>query len=151
MAPRGAKPKPLGMKRHRVPPVHESTTFPNVPNPNPQPLPSVRDLQDATRLERWPNATRRWWKAISTQPHTVVWSDSDWAYAAETAFVHARFSMGDMLKTMAELRLRNHQLGATWEGRRDLRIILTDAEGAEVREDTDPAVTAMADYREALA
>lgn len=150
MALPGRKPKPRDQVRHKNPPRFEYRTFLDVPNPNPRPLPSVTELRDATGIERWPSFTRKWWKAISTLPHTIAWTDADWDYAAQTAFVHARFATGDMAKVMAELRLRGHHLGATLAARLELRITYRTEQGVEVLDDKDPAVTAMADYRKAV-
>lgn len=150
MALPGPKPKPDGQRRNTSAPVHEYRNFPDVPNPNPRKLPAPTELYAATGVKKWPLATLRWWVAVSRLPHTVAWTDSDWAFAHEAAFIHARFHAGGMDKTMAELRRRNHELGATWAGRLDLRIRYRDDAGAEVRQDKDPAVTAMADYRKAV-
>jgi hypothetical protein len=150
MALPGRKPKPQHMRRNTAKPAHEYRDFPDVPNPHPRPLPPVSRLRASAPFERWPAATRDWWKAVSVLPHTVAWTDAEWAYAHEAALIHALFWSGDS-KQGPELRRRNHELGATWQGRLDLRIRYRDPDGAELpREDRDPAVTAMADYRKAV-
>jgi hypothetical protein len=147
----GRKPKRADQVRHTGRPVHEYRTFADVPNPKPRPLPPARELAMATGLKRWPAATSRWWKAVSALPHTVAWTDADWEYAYETAILHALFSTGSTNATSAgELRRRNHEVGATWQGRRDLRVLYVNDDGQELRENKDPAVTAMDDYRKAV-
>jgi hypothetical protein len=81
-------------------------------------------------------------------PHCVLWTDTDWQYAIDTAVVAAAFHRGDV-RAAAELRNREKLLGTTFDTRRALRIRYVDAE-AEERED-DASVTALADYRAMLA
>jgi hypothetical protein len=78
-------------------------------------------------------------------PHCVLWSETDWEYAVDTAQVHAQFSTGDM-RVAAELRNREKLLGNTFDARRDLRIRYVDPNRPE-----EPAgVTSLDDYRAAL-
>lgn len=150
MALPGRKPKRADQIRHTEKPRYEYRSFPNVPNPHPRPLPHASALKAATGIARWPVLTRDWWNAVSRMPHTVAWEDGDWSYAVETALIHAQFVTGDVHRLAPELRRRNHELGATWEGRRDLRIMYLTDDGQEIRENKDPAVTAMDDYRKAV-
>jgi hypothetical protein len=60
-------------------------------------------------------------------PHCVLWHDSDWAYALDTAVVHDQASYGSV-SAMAELRLREKSLGTTFDARRDLRIRYVEPE-----------------------
>lgn len=78
-------------------------------------------------------------------PHCVLWSETDWAYALDTAQVHAKFSTGDM-RVAAELRNREKLLGNTFDSRRDLRIRYVDAN----HQDEPAGVTNIGDYRAAL-
>jgi len=55
-------------------------------------------------------------------PHSVLWSESDWAYALETAEVSARFYADGNTQAATELRNRDKVLGLTWDSRRGLRI-----------------------------
>lgn len=111
----------------------------------------------AKRLQgkAWPPLTRRWWKAISTMPHCVLWTDSDWQYAIDTALIAAEFHDGDV-KAAAELRAREKLLGNTVEHRRDMRIRYIDPDAAEASpliEDEDApsaGVAQMEDYRNVL-
>ena len=63
-------------------------------------------------------------------PHCVLWQESDWAFAVDTAMVHAQASYG-VISAMAELRMREKSLGTTVDARRDLRIRYVEPE-AEV-------------------
>ena len=77
-------------------------------------------------------ATVEWWAKISSMPHCVLWADSDWQYALDTAKVHAMAQNG-VLSAMAELRMREKTLGTTWEARRDLRIRYVEPEVEETK------------------
>jgi hypothetical protein len=139
----GRKPKPEGQKRNRVKPVYDWVEVKDVPFSEPHKLaPCPR------WLGRWPEATKRWWKLISTMPHCVLWSESDWSFAQDTALVAARFHEGDM-RAAAELRNREKVLGTTVDYRRDLRIRYV----SEVEDDeASPAtVTQMDRYRQQMA
>jgi len=77
-----------------------------------------------------PVATHKWWGALCVMPHCVLWQESDWAFAVDTAMVHAQASYG-VISAMAELRMREKSLGTTVDARRDLRIRYVEPE-AEV-------------------
>jgi hypothetical protein len=100
------------------------------------------------RPTRWPVATRRWWKAVSTLPHCSLWNDGDWQFAMDTAHLVAAFHAGSH-KLATEIRAREKIMGTTADARRDLRIryvALTPPTDLA----TDPSVTAMADYRRSV-
>ena len=78
-------------------------------------------------------------------PHCVLWADSDWSFALDTAILSAHFHRGD-LKVAAELRQREKIIGTTVDARRDLRIRYVPAEQGEER----ASVTAIEDYRKRL-
>jgi hypothetical protein len=84
-----------------------------------------------------PEATKEWWESITSMPHCVLWSASDWAFCSDTALVHAQAVTG-VISAMAELRQRERILGATYDSRRDLRIRYLDA-------DDEPATLAPVD------
>lgn len=65
--------------------------------------------------------TRNWWEAISQMPHCILWKQSDWQFALDTAMVHASASHGSVT-AMGELRQREKIMGTTVDARRDLRI-----------------------------
>jgi hypothetical protein len=68
-----------------------------------------------------PDGTYVWWRSLRRMPHCVLWQDSDWSYALDTAMVHAQASLGQ-IGAMAELRMREKTLGTTVDARRDLRL-----------------------------
>jgi hypothetical protein len=112
----GRKPKPAGQAVNRAKPVHDWTEVPEVPYADGPKLPAK-----ALAGMPWPAATRRWWKAVSTMPHCVLWTEADWSFALDTALIAALFHFGDP-KQAAELRNRERILGTTVDFRRDLRI-----------------------------
>lgn len=138
----GTKPKPDGQKRHRVKPTYEWLEVPDEPFTGGPKLPAKR-----TDGRAWPARTKRWWSAISSMPHCVAWTETDWEYAIDTAYVHAEFATGDM-RQAAELRNREKLLGNTLDSRRDLRIRYVTL--TEEREEA-AGVASLADYRAALA
>jgi hypothetical protein len=95
----------------------------------------------------WPDETRRWWAAVSAMPHCVLWTDTDWRYALDTARVAACFHSGDV-RWASELRTREKVLGTTLDSRRDLRIRYVDPDRSSEAEQA--TVTAMESYRKAI-
>jgi hypothetical protein len=59
-------------------------------------------------------------------PHAALWSDSDWAFAEDTAVVHAQFWMGKLDKA-CELRIRERLMFMTEESRRAGKIRYVEA------------------------
>lgn len=121
----GRKPKPDGQRVNRHALKHDWTDVPNVPFTDAPKLPAKR-LQG----KPWPAMTRKWWKAISTMPHCILWNDADWQFAMDTALIVAEFHDGDV-KAAAEMRARDKLLGTTMDSRRDLRIRYIDPDAAE--------------------
>jgi hypothetical protein len=161
MAVTGRKPKPDGMKRNRMPPVHDWTEVPHRPYDGPRPaLPTtrgrvskIRGAADEFEVVRLRPETRRWWNVISRMPHCVLWADADWQFALETALVYDRFWCGEP-GTAGELRQRAQRLGVTLDARRDLRIRYVDADAAPalVEQGAEVArVASLDDYRQLLA
>lgn len=116
---------------HRVKPTVDWTDVINEPYSGDVPeLPLTRTIVDKNGepieipVE---NRTRFWWNALTKMPHCVLWQDSDWAFALDTAMVHAAASHGQMT-AMAELRMREKVLGTTVDSRRDLRIRYVEPE-----------------------
>ncbi len=122
--------------RRRNKPAHEWTEIPDVPFEGGPELP---------REIAWPTATLRWWEAVSHMPHCILWSESDWAFALDTAVVSAAFHEGD-IQGATELRQREKVLGVTLDSRRDLRFRYVPAEQEEER----PGVTAIAEYKKRI-
>jgi len=93
-------------------------------------LPETRQTMDKS-LETIdlpiPKATQAWWKAVCSMPHCVLWQDSDWSFALDTAMVHAAATLGNV-SAVAELRMREKTLGTTVDSRRDLRIRYVEPE-----------------------
>jgi len=131
---RGRKPK--AEHRHRVRPVHEWAEVPDIEFEDGPELPPVR---------QWPELTRQWWEAVSRMPHCVLWTESDWRFAIDTAVVAAAFHNGD-LKQAAELRQRERVLGMTAGARLDLRIRYVEP----VIDEPSPGVSALEQYRKRL-
>lgn len=121
MAVSGAKPKPDGQRRTRHPLTQDWTIVADRPYEGGPALPE--------RVGGWPAATTRWWAAVSRMPHCELWTEADWAFALDTAEVHARFALGETQGT--ELRIREKLLGVTLDARRDLRIRYVAAPAAE--------------------
>jgi hypothetical protein len=95
-----------------------------------------------------PPETRHWWNRVTRLPHCAAWHEGDWAFALDTARVHAAFIAGDMARA-AELRLRERQMGTTTDALRDLRIRYVEAE-TEARDETAPAVDLQEERRRRL-
>jgi len=144
MAMAGRKPadRPT-VTRHK--PTVDWTEVENVPYEGEKPeLPAVRMVMNPKgELQEWPieQRTHDWWMAVSTMPHCVLWSKSDWQFALDTAMVHADAAHGKTT-AMAELRMREKIMGTTVDARRDLRIRYVEPE-AEA-----PEVAAVADLSE---
>jgi hypothetical protein len=129
MALPGAKPSNRPVV-HRVKPAHDWQEFPNIAYDGPRPeLPLSRTvLKDGEPVE-YPleQRTRDWWNAISRMPHCVAWQDSDWAFAVDTAMVHA-VAVHGVIGAVAELRMREKVMGTTMDARRDLRVRYVEPE-----------------------
>lgn len=135
----GRKPKPQGQARHRVQPVHDWSEVPNVPFKGGPRLP-------AKRLEGkpWPARTKAWWAAVSSMPHCVLWSPSDWEFAIDTALIAAEFHDGKVTAA-TELRYREKVLGTTADFRRDIRVRYVDPTTEPVEA---AGVTSLDEYRD---
>lgn len=120
--------------RHK--PTVDWTEVTNRPYTGPHPeLPDTRQVaqKDGTLMELpYPDATREWWAALCRMPHCVLWQDSDWAFALDTAMVHA-MAVGGVISAAAEVRMREKTLGTTVDSRRDLRIRYVEPESEPVR------------------
>jgi hypothetical protein len=94
--------------------------------------------------------TREWWDAVSTMPHCSLWSQSDWAFALDTAMVHASSVYGSVTAS-AELRQREKIIGTTLDARRDLRIRYVQPEDQSSEQTTPTEVAQLSDRRARLA
>ena len=127
--------KPSGRPTvNRNKPTHDWTTVPNKPYTGPRPeLPLTRQVMvKIGEVEIVPieERTRQWWQVISSMPHCILWTDSDWVFALDTAMVHASAVYGSVTAS-SELRQRERILGVTMDARRDLRIKYVDDEAEE--------------------
>ncbi len=130
-------PEPSETKRRRNKDTHEWVQVENVRFDNAPELPRKRG--------RWSQMTRRWWTAISTMPHCILWDDADWQFAFDTALIAAAFHAGNV-KAATELRQRERIMGTTLDARRDLRIKYVEA----AAEPEKPALVAIENYRKKL-
>ena len=136
----GRKPPEGKPVRHRVKPVHDWVEVEAVRFKGGPKLPRTEPGKPT-----WPTRTKKWWDAIATMPHCVLWDEEDWQFAIDTAHVHAAFANGD-LKVATELRNREKVLGTTVDFRRDLRIRYVEPAPKELPE----SVKAIDDYRKAV-
>src|SRR5689334_9031635 len=116
MAPRGTKPKPQGESRFRGARVHSWIEVEQVPFDNGPDLPPLR-----RGGEPWPEGIRRKWNSWRSMPHARLWREPDWEYAFDTAELAASvFERDSKVGLLAELRLREKQMGTTWAARQDM-------------------------------
>lgn len=121
-----------GPKHGRTPLTHDWTDVEDVPFKGAPKLPATRPVVDRTgHVHRVKLAaeTAAWWRDVSSMPHCVLWTASDWRFAIETALVADMLHQGDR-GAAGELRLRERILGTTLDARRDLRIRYVDPEPA---------------------
>jgi hypothetical protein len=118
--------------------VHGFTDIPDVPFTDGPALPSRRP-----RGKTWLAATRRWWATLSSMPHCVLWMDSDWSFARDTALLVAELHSGNV-RVAAEVRHRERIMGTTADARLAQRIrYVTPVAAVE----EPAAVATMARYR----
>ena len=92
----------------------------------------VLDENGKPRKKRvtWPTVTRRWWKMWGESPLSAEYTETDWSFLLDTAYLHALYWKGDH-RVAAELRLRVAKFGATPEDRARLRIQFAVADNLE--------------------
>lgn len=159
MAVRGAKPKDDDKKVTRHAPTHDWTQVPDKPFKGKRPaLPTVRTVVARNGDEKsvkLSSLTKSWWQSISTMPHCVLWSSSDWQFAIATALV-ADAAFTGSVPAASELRQREKIMGVTVDARRDLRIryvelLKSEAEPPAEGGSAPSTVTHLADRRQRLA
>lgn len=128
----GSKPSATPARR-RNKPTHEWTEVDAVAFEAAPPLPG-----------RWSVKVMRWWHSVSRMPHCVLWDDSDWQFAMDTAEVAKAF-YGGKIQAATELRNREKVMGTTVDFRRDLRIRYV-----EPTAETPEGITAIDEYKKAL-
>jgi len=131
MRPAGAGRPPAQDRSTVVTRTKPKTTWTDVPNRpyldgQNRELPPISEL-----LGGWPKATLTWWETVRVMPHCALWSESDWAFAVDTAFVHRRFHMTDGKDGAPELRARGRMMGVNEEARRALMIRYVDVDEAK--------------------
>jgi hypothetical protein len=148
--------KPSGRPTvNRNKPTYEWTSVPAVPYTGPKPeLPLTRQVMvknGEVVIVPIEDRTREWWQAVSSMPHCILWIDSDWAFALDTAMVHASAVYGSVTAA-GELRQREKVLGTTVDARRDLRIRYVSEDNEVVADAVTPSkVTNIDDRRSRLA
>lgn len=128
MAVRGPKPKGDGEKVTRHDLAHGWIDVPDVKFEGP--VPKLRGNMRA--------ATKRWWAAVSTMPHCVLWRPEDWEFALAAAELHAAFVKGDMAAE-PKLREREKVMATTLAYRRDNRIRYVNPKALKLREEEPEA------------
>lgn len=119
--------------RHK--PTVDWTDVLNVPYSGEKPaLPEVREIINKageSTIFPMPEQTVTWYESVTTMPHCVLWSPSDWAFCLDTALIHAQAVTG-VVSAMSELRQREKIIGTTVDARRDLRIRYVEPEAESV-------------------
>lgn len=128
MALPGPAPKPNKIGRT---PTAEWTDVPDVPNlaARSRELPArvltIRDDEGCLKtLELpWQAQTLTWWEVVRELPHTALWTEADWLFATDTAYLKDVFYAGSAKAgEMTEMRRREDLMGVSLEARRKLRI-----------------------------
>lgn len=135
VAGRGPAPKPQGSRarRNKDPQILKIIAAKPVEQPA---LPVIEqvvlDENGKPRKKRftWPTVTRRWWKMWGESPLSAEYTETDWSFLLDTAYMHALYWKGDF-RVASELRLRVAKFGATPEDRARLRIQFAVADGLE--------------------
>ncbi len=98
------------------------------------------DVQDIG----WSLQTVRWWEIVRVLPHAILWGESEWLFATDTAVLKDKFYNGTATSAEAvEMRRREDIMGVTADARHKLRIryvepreVITSSDGEVVREIT---------------
>jgi hypothetical protein len=116
----GRPQKPPGQAVNRVPKVHDWIEIPKVRYSGAPRMPAKN-----AKGEPWHPWAKRWYKAISTMPHCVLWDNEDWEFFLATLNVVDKFHQGDT-GSATELRNREKIMGVTYDSRLGLRIRYID-------------------------
>lgn len=106
------------------------------------------EISAAGYVNGWPQATRRWYAAVSTMPHAAKWDSAAWQFAFDSAEIHARMTEAWRGYTGAEIRAREKQLGTLPDYRRGLRIRYVDPEKPEHTRTRAAGVINLDDHRD---
>jgi hypothetical protein len=109
MGLRGQRPKPPGQAVTRNPRLYDWIAVEAVPNTTGPRLPPRR-----ANGRSWPRSAKEKWRAWARMPHTVLWADSDWSFAADSLELVARAAENDAppVALLSEIRLREKEMGA---------------------------------------
>ncbi|MDK8350808.1 hypothetical protein QP786_02410 [Gleimia europaea] len=135
MAGRGPRPKDPAQRARRNAEPSPFKVIEATPTRQPR-LPVIYvpvELEDGTvkkKRFKWPEITKRWWRMWRESPLSTDYTDSDWSFLLDTAWIHAQYWLGDT-KLAPELRLRVAKFGATPEDRARLRIVFATADEVE--------------------
>lgn len=135
----GRKPKPEGQKRNRAPLTHQFVDVPDVAFVGGPELPA--------KNPDWRAETKQWWTSVVRMPHCVLWTETDWQFAFDSALVYEEFLSEPIKAAPAKLNC-DKQLGTTMDFRRDLRIRYVPPDSEKSGEDA--SITALAEYRALL-
>lgn len=127
MAHRGPAGKAV---KHGRTPNADWTDITDVPYAGPSP-----DLPRLPNRRKWNELVVQWWEQVRRMPHCVLWRNTDWMFAIETALQKHEYYTADERTTTAatEIRRREAMLGTTAEARRQLRIRYVPADEGEVQ------------------
>ena len=141
----GRPPKPQGTALNKNKPVHDWIEVADKPYAGPRPsLPPTRTITTQFGLKDIDlrELTHAWWDAVSTMPHCLLWTPSDWSFALATAIVADAAYCGGV-GAATELRNREKVMGTTVDYRRALRIRYVEPKPVKVAEGA-----ALDDYRD---
>jgi hypothetical protein len=86
----------------------------------------------------WHPRTERWWRTWRESAQAQTFTETDWDFLEDTAFLHDQMCKGDS-GLAAELRIRVAKFGATPEDRMRLKIAVDrDVPAAPVVAKVDP-------------
>jgi hypothetical protein len=106
---------------------------------------SDRDLPDVPGVQWFPQV-EAWWNEVRRMPHCKDWTPTDWIFGIETALfknnLYSEYFGGTVHASMiAQIRMREDQMGTTMEARRKMGIRYVDPAQAtdEQTDDQDNA------------
>lgn len=76
----------------------------------------------------WHPQTVVWWGMWQRAPQSEMFTESDWSFLLDTAYMHHQYWSKGAWTLAAELRLRVAKFGATPEDRARLRMVFADAD-----------------------
>lgn len=85
----------------------------------------------------WHPQTQRWWETWRKSPQAQTFTDADWDFLMDTAFLHHELWSGT-IGVAAELRQRVSKFGASPEDRLRLKLRIDDAVEQVVEDSSMP-------------